>query len=301
MSENISNNIEIKPLKTSFYNCIKNEYDSYTEIVYYKKPFQVTTGNCKGIDFQTGELLLKNSNIDRTRKFILNENGVLVPKDEETIIKIQDMQNSINNSRSRSLDAIYGYVMSNDWDYFITLTFDKNKIDRDNEEAIKYSWQLFRQKLQYIEKDVKVFAIPERHKKGQLHLHCLVGNIDLEKYLTLAKNPKTNQYIKKNGRYVYNITLFKQGFSTCVKTDSNRMIIANYLTKYMIKDFGTIGYNKKSYFNTRNLNFKNKEYAFLEDFDESIITDMINDKNFCKIYKETDNMIVYRYTLPFQK
>lgn len=285
--------MELKPYETRFYNVVKNTFENIVEIVYYKEPFSVTTGNFGGIDETTGEVFIKGLNVDRSRKFKEN-NGVLTPIKDG--VKILDVQRTINNSRKRTLDNIYGYVLSNSWDYFLTLTFNPQKVTRENDEDIKYVWELFRKKLQYRNSNVKIFAIPERHPtSGCLHFHCLIGDIDLTDYLVRAINPKNNKPLFSNGRAVYNLTLFDFGFSTVVKTDSKNLVIANYLTKYVTKDLGNIGYNKKSYYNTRNLNFKNKEFFNIGDSNlNSLVIDGLAEK-----VKENDKLIVYRYELPF--
>lgn len=287
--------LNLKPYQTNTFNCITNRFNEFVEMVVYKNDFNVTTGNFGGIDTITGELLIKSS--DKTRKFV-EIDGVLTPV-VENAPKIEAVKHTIENSRKRALDNIYGYVLANYWDYFVTLTFDPAKVDRDNEEEIKYSWKKFRQKLQYLNEDVKLFAIPERHpKSGKLHLHCLVGAIKLDKYLSRAYNPHTNKPIFSNGRAVYNLTLFEYGFSTLVKITGNQLQVANYLTKYVIKDFGTIGYNKKSYYATQNLNFKNKQLSYLSTQGFIELQQNIKTDPFIEKIKETDKLIIYRYPLP---
>lgn len=296
MLENSLVSSDLKPYETRFYNVVKNTFDNFVEVCYYKESFSVTTGNYGGIDEETGEVFIKGLNCDRSRKF-KEENGVLVPIKDS--VKIFQVQNTIKNSRKRALDNIFGYALSNDWNYFLTLTFDPNEVDRDNEEEVKNAYSLFRKKLQYRNPAVKILAIPERHpKSGKLHFHCLVGDIDLEKFLNRAYNPKNGKPLFSNGRAVYNLSLFDFGFSTCVKTDSNKLKVANYLTKYITKDFGTLGYNKKSYFATHNLNFKNKEFFMVKETDIQEMNSLINN-GLAILYKETDKMVVYRYELPF--
>jgi len=288
--------MEIIPLKTDKYNVIKNSFDNMTEIVIYHNGFNVTTGNCSGINTETGELLLRGG---AKRKFI-NNNGVLQPTNDN-FYSIDSLQHTIKNSRKRALDNIFGYALSNKFNYFLTLTFDPSKVDREEDDSCKYAYKLFKQKLQYIYKDVKLLAIPERHPtSNMLHLHILVGNISLDKYLTRAINPHTNKPIFSNGRAVYNLDLYTFGFSTLVKIDGEPLKIANYLTKYVVKDFGNIGYNKKTFFHTQNLAFKDKIIA---NFNERQLVDLQNElKNepLAELYKSDENMTIYRIKLPFQ-
>lgn len=299
MLDNIELSDNLVPYKTLSCNVVKNTFDNMVEIVYYKQPFTITTGNFGGVDEITGEVFLKGLNADRSRKF-KEENGVLVPlKDSQ---KILNVQNTIKNSRKRALDNIFGYVLSNTWKYFLTLTFDPHLVDRDNDESVKYAWQKFRQTLQYHNVGVKILAIPERHpRSNKLHLHCLVGDIDLSSYMTRAINPHTLRPIFSKGRAVYNLNLFNFGFSTVVKVDENNLKVANYLTKYVIKDFGNIGYNKKTHFATHNLNFKNKEYVFLDDKSSIEFFNTYVNNGLTTKYKENDKMVVYRMELPFKE
>ena len=269
------------------YNTIINDYPDFREVIFYKDSFKVFRGSDLSIDINTGEVFKKE--IDRTRKF-KQINGVLVPTTSSATI--DKLSNTIKQSRKRALDNLFGFALSNDWQYFLTLTFSPEFVDRDNEEDIKYTYSKFRQTLQYYNADVKILAIPERHPtSGQLHFHCLIGNICLNDFLTKAINPHTNKPIKSNGRQVYNLNLFKFGFSTLVKIgtgEDNRIKVVNYLSKYIVKDFGNIGYNKKTYFHTTNLNFKNKQFFMLDENDYSF--EFMQD---CK-YKENEKMIVYR-------
>lgn len=292
MSEIIGNDIEFKQRKVEKYNVVKNTFKDFIELVVYKEDKTLVSGN---FDFETGECFVKE--IDRSRKFF-EDNGVLKPLTDSQ--QIEKLQNTIKSSRKRALDNLFGYALCNKWKYFVTLTFSPTYVDRDNDDDVKYHYSLFRQKLQYYFKDVKILAIPERHPtSGKLHIHALVGNCDLDSYLSRAINPHTNKQIYSNGRVVYNLTLFDFGYSTLVKCDDNQLKVVNYLTKYIVKDFGNLGYNKKTFFRTHNLDFKNKEfYKFNE---QSEIEFFKTYSDFLKVYKETDDCIIYRYELPFKE
>jgi hypothetical protein len=285
--------MELKIKNTQFYNVCYNNFLDLEEIIIYKEMKILTTGNYDYIDNSTGEIVGLNLNIDRSRKWV-EDSGILKPiKDSATI---DNLTRSLKCSKKRSLDNIFGYALSNKFDYFITLTFSPEFVDRDNNEDIKYHWKLFRQKLQYLFNDVKILAIPEKHPtSGKLHLHCLVGNCNLKQWLVKAYNPHTGKPLKSKGKQVYNLELFDFGFSTVVCLDNNSLRVANYLSKYVVKDFGTLGYNSKSYYNTYNLDFKDKKLSF---FGTKELTEFYNNnKEF--VYKETKDFIVYRKRVEF--
>lgn len=292
----ISSFDDLKPIEKHTYNLVKNDFGDFTEIVIYKKPFFAETGNFKGIDELTGELLLKNQNIDRTRKFE-NVDGVLKLKKGKKIM-MSNLAYTIKNARKRALDNIYGYVLSNTWNYFVTLTFSPTFVNRTIDDEIKEFYGKFKRQLQIKFPNVKILAIPERHpRSGCLHFHCLFGDCDLSDYVSPAISPKTGKIIYSHGRKVYNLLLFKFGYSTLVKVDSDPLKVANYLTKYITKDFGNIGYNKKAFYRTYNLNFKNKQLYFYNDADslqKNSISKLLCSAD-CEKFKETDKLIVYRY------
>lgn len=296
MADNIALDNSFVERQNLKYNTVVNTFNDFTEIIYFKNEKFLTTGNCD-FDFNTGEVIPINLERDTSRKFEL-KNGVLVPLKDS--YRIEQLEHTLKSSRKRALDNLFGYALCNEWSYFVTLTFSPLYVNREDDEDIKYHWSKFRQKLQYYFNDIKILGIPERHPtSGNLHFHCLVGNCVLDKFLTRAINPHTGKQIYSNGRVVYNLNLFDFGFSTLVKIDSNPLKVVNYLSKYIVKDFGNIGYNKKNIFRTHNLNFKNKEYFLLnrknlKDFKELYV-------DFLETYKETNDFIIYRCVLPFKE
>lgn len=93
-------------------NTVINSFQDFTEIIYYKTPFEITQGEKKFqyLDMKTGELLKTISS--RKRLLIENENGELVPTSD--LVCIEQIKNSLKESRRRYLDNFYGYALSND-------------------------------------------------------------------------------------------------------------------------------------------------------------------------------------------
>lgn len=270
-------------------NTVINKNLDFTEVIFYKKEFIYSLGNNVFVDTETGEIIKKN-NVDRTRKLI-QDGDILRPLADT--VTIESIKKSIYNSYKRAKDNYYGYAYNNRWSYFLTLTFDPKKYDT-SDASLKYLWQKFRQKIQYLEPKVKILCVPERHKSGVLHFHCLVGDINLDKYLVPAVNSRTGKQIKSR-RYnslIYNINIWTYGYSTVAKIDNNEASqgkVINYLIKYVGKD-SSIGYNQRKYYRTNNLDFRNKEVVFLTENEKQ---DLINSLLAVHM-KETDRFIVYR-------
>ncbi len=255
-------------------NIIVNSFpDGSMELIRYKKPFDYLA--------EAGNL----PSVDRVRKMI-KEGGYWMPVDDFDIASIQQ---SLRNSSKRSQDTMYGYVLSNVWDYWVTLTLSSEEVNRFDNSEVKYLWHIFQQNCKRRNPDCKILAIPEKHKSGALHFHALMSNIDLT--LIPAINPKTNKEIRTQfGDLVFNVKDWNFGFSTCVvmPKKNNYLKVANYMVKYITKS-GNIDYNAKRYYHTRNLEFKNKVVAYLSD--EEFESSQFKPGTFKK--KETERMEVY--------
>ena len=227
-----------------------NKFDDFYEILLYRETFDICFGT-------------------QSKK-------ELSPRDENTFYK---NEKSYFDSTHRTKDKFYSFGLCNTWNYFCTFTVSVKEFE-STDEATKYYWQVFRQKLQRKFPSIKILAVPEYHKKGNLHFHALLGSCDLSQLLTAA--------IKRKGKQIYNLSLWNKGFSTVVKIDTfdteTQQKTVSYLIKYLTKA-GYIGYNKKKYYHTVNLNQKNVDYRYINP----------SSFNNVKPYKTTDKMTVYRW------
>ncbi|QHS02487.1 rolling circle replication-associated protein [Pediococcus acidilactici] len=147
---------------------------------------------------------------------------------------------------------IKGYALANDFMWFGTLTINPKKGDRFNYDVAKSMllkwcrWMRDRYgKFEYL-------IVPELHKSGAVHFHSLLGDIPAQ--FNEAKNPKTDKLLIRNGRQIYNLKDWKNGFSDCEKiVDPDRT--ASYITKYITKDLMNSKemFAKKRYFNSQGL------------------------------------------------
>ncbi len=234
-------------------NVVVHDYGDKKEILIFKDAF-----------WQRGGIEV-NENVDRTRKFIYDSNGVLVPKNENEEL-IFALLNRLKDSRKRGLQNMYSIINSNEWNYWVTITIENTKIiNKYDDEVVKNIWKSFREKLQYNFKDIYIIVVPEYHKKGGLHFHGLIGGCNFDKYLTRAVNSKIEYRGKENecycdylytdfGDQIYNFdtSIYDKGLVTIVKMrKGDKLQIANYMGKYMGKE-SCVKYNKKSYYHTRN-------------------------------------------------
>ncbi len=274
-------------------NTIVSKYPNFTEIVFYNKYFDVPIN------------VIISDKIDRTRKWYYDENGVLQKKRPDS--KLGDLFLTIKDSRKRTLDGLYNYVLSNPgWKYWVTLTFKHGETIKLDDSICMSQWKVFRQKLQRISKEVRILGTRERHhtEVGGLHLHMLIGNIDLDDKLLYAYNrdPKSKHYGEyyktKFGDQVYNFvsSFYPYGYNTVVKLrdDSNNLQIANYMSKYMTKDMCELDYGTRAIYRTHNLKSKEKQICYFTK--ELLMRELAQYDLTTKIeqIKSTNGMTVYR-------
>lgn len=164
---------------------------------------------------------------------------------EYEVIKIMKDENDRSKtvSNNRAKQKIYELARSNEWEYFLTLTFAKDRYNYDLLTKKLSKW-INNVKTNY-SPDLKYIFVPELHKDGALHFHGIVSDIG---NLPLVDSGHRDT----NGNTIYNIDCYKMGFTTATKvTDSGR--VASYMTKYITKDLMSYSKGKKKYWASRNL------------------------------------------------
>lgn len=214
---------------------------------------------------------------------------------------IADLSAEAQEERTKSQSyaikrKIRGYMLTNAWKYFVTLTIDQKKINSFDYDVAKnrlLKWCASERKNHGA---FNYLFIPEMHKSGAIHFHGVIGGNDLVKF-TKATNQKTNKPVIRNGRQVYNLKSWsKIGFSDCEQIE-NLEATSAYITKYITKDLLSDPkmYKKKRYFTSRGLNSPTVQFTTTkaEDFKGfskslAVIDKDENGKNFVDvaIYKQ---------------
>lgn len=157
----------------------------------------------------------------------------------------EQIEHSLRVSRTRSKQVIFEISRANEWDWFITLTFDRNLIDSSNydlliEKVRKWFNNIKNRKAP----DMKYLIIPELHKDGvHYHFHGLLadcGGLGFEK-----------SGIVQDGKEVYNITGFPYGFTTATKVDDT-VRVSGYIAKYITKELQNAVKGKRRYLASNN-------------------------------------------------
>ena len=289
--------------RRGYKNVIINDFGVEREVIY-----------CKQRLYCIEEMV--NVDVDHSRTYI-DVGDCLFPKDEN-MANEKFLENMANSAR-QSKDAFWGYALSNKWDYFITLTTDPDKVDRFDDAAVNRLWRICRQRIQRYDKNAKILMVRERNKreneegKRALHFHGFVAMRPFT--LSYAIDPHTKkQMYSATGAPLFTFPFWDFGLATTAiiysgdgkafkgeelpperddkgntQTTSQRRIVA-YLSKYMGKEYGDVGYGEKRFFRTSNVVGKTKTVA---NYNRLQLEQLENDPTMYK-YKEDDKRIIYR-------
>lgn len=131
-----------------------------------------------------------------------------------------------NSSISRTRSKIFDYCICNNFEYFVTLTINKEKYDRlDLSVFYKDFSQFIRNYRRKFNIDIEYLFVPEQHRNGAWHLHGLIKGIPLEHFI-----------INNNGYLDWLAYKEKFGFISLDKIKDN-YACSVYMTKYITKDF----------------------------------------------------------------
>ena len=148
--------------------------------------------------------------------------------------KKSDVDTSADNvlrSQRRARLRLKELATCNDFSYFVTLTLDKEKIDR-------YDFSVILKKLKnWLDNRVRrcglcYILVPERHKDGAIHFHGFFNDS-----LPVVDSGHTD----KHGHVVYNLPGWSFGFSTAISLYGDYLAAVGYVCKYIAKDSEKIG------------------------------------------------------------
>lgn len=157
-----------------------------------------------------------------------------------------------------SKDMIYNLARANTWDYFITLTFDREKVNASNYNDVTKKLQNF---LDNVRKrkcaDLKYLIVPELHKDGvHYHFHGLLANCEGITFDDSGLKTKDDMTI-------YNIRDWHLGFTTATKVKDTQKV-CSYIAKYITKALTMSLPNKKRYYASQNLKKVDEVYCVVD-------------------------------------
>ena len=197
--------------------------------------------------------------------------------DRKYASKLENAVRSMNRSKNNLMDIL----KSNEFNFFVTLTFDKTKIDRLDDNKTRKAFTQWANNITRNLPNLIYVAVPEYHKKGGLHFHLLIGGATAED-LGLEDSGKRVKSGRCKGQIIFNVSKWnRKGFSTATEIlDINA--VKFYLSKYLTKSkVDPRFYNKKRFYVSRNIKLPQVEkFAFpcTDTFDifDSIIKEDYN-------------------------
>lgn len=138
---------------------------------------------------------------------------------------------SVERAMRRARAQVRELALSNVFRYFVTLTLDKERIDRYDMAVITKrlnTWldnNVRRRGLAYV-------LVPEHHKDGAIHFHGLFNG---------ALEAVDSGHMDKGGHKVYNLPRWDFGFSTAIELYGEYDRAVAYVCKYIGKQTEKIG------------------------------------------------------------
>lgn len=186
--------------------------------------------------FHNGKIKLYpdgQSEVSICSKPVYKESGYEVEYSEnKNSGKKYNTENPRENNIRRAKNKVYDISKLNKFKYFVTLTINKELLDRYNKIEVKKKIIKLLNNLTERRKGFNYLLIPEYHKDGAIHMHmlCTGENLKIEK----------TDYRDKSGRVIYKFLEWKYGFSECVEIDDNTEFVSGYITKYISKESNKI-------------------------------------------------------------
>ena len=152
----------------------------------------------------------------------------------------------LTNNVARARTRVFEYASRNKFEYFITLTIDREKLDRyDLKEYIKKLGQFIRDYRKKHGVDIQYLLIPEKHIDGAWHMHGLIKGIPADQ-------------LKKNEYGYLDWEDYKKRFGYCsIDKVRSQEAVSKYITKYIRKSFdsdrGITEKESKLYYSSRGL------------------------------------------------
>lgn len=167
---------------------------------------------------------------------------------EEGLTAVKHLGNveyNLSKSFVRTKKRVYDYVRSNKWEWFLTLTFAPDKVNRydylEVSEKLHYWFSNMKKKCP----DMKYLVVPEQHKDGAFHFHGLFANVDGLRFVDSGKKDK-------QGRVIFNVGKYRLGFTTATRIEHTGKA-SSYLMKYITKELCSVTKGKKRYWVSRNV------------------------------------------------
>lgn len=222
----------------------------------------------KKFDPGTGEILKHN------RKYEVMYNPFTTLLDFVEVDQEPDYERSAAVSANRAKNKIYDIARSNLWDWFITFTFNGEKVARYDYSDCTKKFSSWLDRMRRDCPSMVYLVVPEKHKDGAFHFHGLFSGVEGLDFQDSGK-------LDEKGRKVYNVGKYRWGWTTATKvTDTHKA--SSYLCKYVTKDMCAVSRGKKKYWASRNVKLPEVEELMIEETADERIQKFLDDMIYIK-------------------
>jgi hypothetical protein len=151
------------------------------------------------------------------------------PPRQLSIEKVESDDAKLRAQR-RARSAVRDLALANPMRYFITLTLNKECIDRYDAATIIPRLQVWLDNM-VRRHGLKYILVPEHHKDGAIHFHGFINDA-----LRVVDSG-----VKQNGRQIFNLPQWKFGFTTAIELYGDYNAAVGYVCKYIAKEQEKIG------------------------------------------------------------
>ena len=185
-----------------------------------------------------------------------------------------DAARSLRNSCNRTKLKIYEIARSNDWEYFVTWTFNRERVDRYDYELLAKHLNKW---LDYIKRTIApnlvYLLVPEQHKDGAYHFHGLLSNVGTMTFIDSGLRTD----FKSGNNIIYNMVDYYYGFSTATKIRYPERV-CGYITKYITKELCSVAVGRKRYWCPHNIDKPEKLFYQMDNNELNDIIATLDDK-----------------------
>lgn len=236
----------------------------------------------------------EDESIAEINKIVENNNIINNKQSDMLVADEKAIERSLKVSANRSKNNLFRIARSNEWDLFVTLTFDRTNTDTSNYDEVSKKVNKFTAKIRKQCPYFKYLVVPELHKdKINYHFHGLFYKADS---LEMVYSGHTDS----EGAKIYNLPDWEWGFSYAMKI-KNQSAVRNYIGKYISKDLMNNLKYKKRYYASDNVNIAEEylcemsidtlyeRYADRISHAKTITIDKINRIKYFEVKKDVDN------------
>ncbi len=180
-------------------------------------------------------------------------------------------------SLKRTRKKVYDYARSNDWDWFVTFTFNSKLVDRYNYDACVEKLSKWFNNLRRSSPGLSYLVVPEQHKDGAFHFHGLFSGLDdsqivwTGRYVVKRVCSSGRSKFVRTKEKIYRIGSYRLGWMTATRVKEKEKV-TSYITKYITKDMLNGLYGRKRYWASRNLLLPVEEVFVLDATDRFILS-----------------------------